>query len=416
LLVVNFSGQRWLTCTPVSFVGDESFFARDSGLICKGLQELGCQAQAIMPTPAHSKDIQRDLLRVPYSQLSQPGFWRSLNAHGVVFYGWGLGRYVPIVRAIKAAGLFLVSNLDSSGLMGILNGPAAYWSSTWRIATAGGVNSQSLLAFFVKFLASLTWSLGKHDLGRVLHLRQADIIGAVSPLACKRIRRLCQIYGGEALAKRVRLIPHPVASYMEYSGQIKRPEVTVVGRWKPEDWVQKNPWLLAETMRQVFSQNPDCGFTVLGAFGTPVSSLMGRVLGPSAQKVKWLGRRPNREIATAYQASQISFCPSSFESFHIASAEALCCGCSIVGSDLPELPGLAWFAQEPHGRLAAHSPGPLAEAILSELADWQRGQRCPAQISSIWKERLHARQVAHQILRQAHHSTDSLFAQAPSKP
>jgi hypothetical protein len=79
------------------------FFARDSGLLCKGFQAVGVHSKAIMPGPSMDGDLVADLIRTDYCNLEDPAWWRSLDAEGVVFYGWGSGKYVKIARAIRQA-------------------------------------------------------------------------------------------------------------------------------------------------------------------------------------------------------------------------------------------------------------------------------------------------------------------------
>ncbi|MEI6177930.1 MAG: hypothetical protein WCS43_13650, partial [Verrucomicrobiota bacterium] len=108
---------KWFTCTPLRFKGDRTFFARDSGLLCKGFQEIGVACKAIMPGPPMDDDQTDDLIRTAYENLEDPAWWKTLNGEGVVFYGWGSGKYVKIVRAIKQADLLLVSHMDTAGML-----------------------------------------------------------------------------------------------------------------------------------------------------------------------------------------------------------------------------------------------------------------------------------------------------------
>ena len=59
--------MRWFTCTPVEFGGGADFFARDSGLLCRGFQALGIDSRAVMPGPAKVLD-EPDLIRTDYSK------------------------------------------------------------------------------------------------------------------------------------------------------------------------------------------------------------------------------------------------------------------------------------------------------------------------------------------------------------
>ena len=41
--------MRWFTCTPFPFGGGPDFFARDSGLLCRGFRMIGVESMAVMP-------------------------------------------------------------------------------------------------------------------------------------------------------------------------------------------------------------------------------------------------------------------------------------------------------------------------------------------------------------------------------
>jgi len=389
---------KFFTCTPVSFRGDPGFFARDSGLLCKGFQAIGVPCRAIMPGPEMPDDCREDLIRTPYQNLESAGWWKASGAQGVVLYAWGAPRYYPIARAIRQAGLKLVCNMDTSGTFGILGRPFEYWGAQWRILNGLGVSPSSVTMFFLKFLSSISWSLLKNDIGRARHLRQANLIGAVSPIAVQRIRRVCRWYGGTLLAAKVQLIPHAVSLHMNYAGHPKEPQIVCIGRWHSEDWRQKNPRLLLETAARVLSRNPKAEFVVVGSMDPSLQRQFSDLAERTQGRLRLAGRLPNQEIAGLLQTAQISFCSSNHESFHIASAEALCCGCSVVAPDLPELPSLKWFTQEDSGRLAPRHPESLAQAVQEELTSWQEGHRDPAKIAEKWGRRLYADRVAAQIL------------------
>jgi hypothetical protein len=92
---------------------------------------------------------------------------------------------------------------------------------------------------------------------------------------------------------------------------------------------------------------------------------------------------------------QVGWCPSAFESFHLASGEALCCGASVVASDSPSLSSFRWFTGDGDGRLAASDDTQgHVDAIVAELAAWREGRRSAEVISRRWSARLHAPAVA----------------------
>jgi glycosyltransferase involved in cell wall biosynthesis len=386
---------KWYTCTPVRFPGDETFFVRDSGLLCKGFQEIGAGGQAIMPGPAMEGDCAQDLIRIPYKNLENPAWWKSLGGCGVVFYGWGLGRYVPIVKAIRTAGLHLVTNMDTAGFLSPVTGSIPFL----RALCTRLENEQAPLLSFAriafKAVTAFSWGIIHNDPGWLKHFSFADAVAAVSPIGVDRIRRFCLFYGRKDLAQKIHLIPHPVSHKMTYEGSPKENRVVAIGRW---DTIQKDPVLLKKTILYCLEYNPEIRFVIYGKMSVQLQKDLAFIAHQHSGRLVLGGVVPNAQLAPILQTSQILLCTSRHESFHIASAEALCCGCSVVGPDVQDAPAMPWFATEPHGRLAARDPIAMGQAVLDESGAWKAGKRNPSIISTTWKARVSAPQVAKQII------------------
>lgn len=392
------TSRKWFTCTPIRFPGDDTFFARDSGLLCKGFQEIGVRCKAIMPGPPMDNDNTEDLIRTEFHNLENPDWWKSLGGEGVVFYGWGSGKYVKIVRAIKSAGMTLITHMDTAGVLGVLNGLSEFSGTIWRISQG---ESGGLLRGVIKFIARVSYGvtigLIKNDWSRALHLKEADAIGAITPIALERISKVCRFYGGEKLASRVHLIPHPNASYMIPDPEYPKERLVVaVGRW--DDEKVKGTDLLMETSLIIVEQDP---LTLIEIYGRVTSnmkiwhkSLPGRM----RQQIQLKGIVPNAEVRRGLQRARVSLCTSLREGYHTVSAEALCCGCSVVGPNIPEIPSMKWFACGNSGRMAVREPAALAAAVSDEMEAWDHKLRNSDLISHDWRQLLHAPRVAELIL------------------
>jgi hypothetical protein len=128
--------MRFYTCTPIAFGGGADFFARDSGLLCRGFQSIGIESLTVMPLPS-SKEDQHDLIRTEYSNLEDSKWWRDLNLDGVVLYAWGRPRFRKVARAISEAGIFLVLNQDAGGYVSPLEGLRNWMRMEWCGAGGG---------------------------------------------------------------------------------------------------------------------------------------------------------------------------------------------------------------------------------------------------------------------------------------
>lgn len=386
---------RWFTCTPVAFGGGPDFFARDSGLLCRAFQSLGIESRAVMPGTRQPGD-EPDLIRVDFPQLESATWWKELRLDGVVLYAWGRPKFRKVAKAIHEAGIFLVLNQDSGGLVSPLNGPIKWLKEQWVLAGAGR-DAASVFRFLKLSLRGFSVGLFLTDPLRASHLKQGNVIACVSPLAASHYRRLCRLYGGKTLAARVAVIPHAVEPRFQYSGAEKRRQIACVGRW--DDEVQKRPRLLMACVDSLL--RADAGLVVAIA-GRPTPELEAWQAGlPPGQRdrVKLLGNIDRAALARLLEESQVFYSPSAFESFGIAAGEALCAGCSVVAQHSLSMAAFEWFVSANSGTLAeggnvvAH-----VQAIQTELDAWASGARIPAEIARHWGERLHATQVAAKIL------------------
>jgi glycosyltransferase involved in cell wall biosynthesis len=381
--------MRLYTCTPAPFRGDHTFFARDSGLTCRGLQALGLDSRAIALGPVQEGDVP-DLMRATRGQLESVDWWQDLQLQGVVLYAWGAAQYRQIARAIRASGAGLYVHCDSNGIFSPLVEWRQYWRALWP----------RTFRQWPGFLLRLGY---RHSLGLYLsdwrsldHLRQAHCLGAVTPIAEERLRRYCRLFGGVGLAERVALVPAPVASHFVPS-PAKLAQVIAVGRWA--DRHQKRPELLVDVLRVVLEAHPTVRVVLAGSGAEVLADLMQPWSRAWRSRVQCLGQLRNIELIGHYQQSQVALCVSRFETAHLASAEAICCGCSIAGPALPQLPCVTYYASKNSGTVApADDPQSIGRAVLSELALWESGRRNPMVSGQAWAAELHADRVAQRIL------------------
>ena len=390
--------RKWFTCTPVRFFGDHTFFARDSGLLCMGFQEIGVPCKAIMPGPEMEGDQVNDLIRTEYTNLEDPKWWKSLEAEGVVLYAWGDGKYWKIARAIQSSGAKLVTHMDTAGILGIFNGLDAFVHSLWHSSISKyGWGIRALILTALRFAYAGSVGLIKNDYRRVLHLNYADIIGVISPIAADRIHKVCHFYGGDEMTSKIKLIPHPNASYMIFNPDISKERmVCAIGRW--DDEVTKGTALLCQTVELLTIKDERVQIEIYGRVPQSMSEWHSSLSEAARRRVLLKGVVPNRKLKTALQRARVSICTSYREGYHTVSAEALCCGCSITGPDVESIPSLKWFTDGPHGDLAARNEDALADCLIDELSKWDSGERDAAAISKKWTARLHTSNVARQII------------------
>ncbi len=388
------------TCTPVSFGGGLDFFARDSGLLCKGFQALGHACKAVMPLPSHDADQHEDLIRTDPADLENVCWWRNRKPELVVLYAWGSPRYTRVAKAIRSSGAFLVLNQDSGGLVSPIVGLKPWFQEQW-ILSGGGTTPNAWRKTMLRTIRGLSVGLGFTDPMRAEHLSDGNVIACVSPMAADHYRVLCRRYRGNELADRIAVVPHPVETGFCFDGEGKERKIACIGRWK--DSVQKRPRLLIEVIGRLLESDPLVTVEIAGACHDEMEPWHRSLTEGIRKRVSLHGRIGREELAALLRRCRVFYSPSAFESFGIAAAEALCSGCSVVAQQSVSMTSFDWFVSEKSGNLAtSDSASSHVAALTAELDAWERGERDPLAISSIWSRRLHADKVAGRILRLMH--------------
>ena len=387
--------MRIFTCTPIAFGGGPDFFARDSGLLCRGFQAIGIESRAVMPGERKPEDGD-DLIRTDYKNLESAEWWKSLGIDGIVLYAWGRPKFRNVAKAIRDAGIFLILSQDSAGQVSPLMGTRDWLQAQWTYGGEGR-DLKSWLRFLKLALRGFSIGLLLTDPLRAQHLKYGDFITCVSPLVVGRYKKLCRWYGGSTLANRVKMIPHAVESRFQYSGQSKQKQIVCVGRW-PEI-TQKRPWLLMDTIGNLLATDDSVTVVIAGKLTPELTEWHSKLPVNKRTRVDLRGLVGRDELADLLRESQVFYSPSAYESFGIAAAEALCSGCSVVARRSVVMPAFAWFVSENSGILVdLDDAAGHATALSEELAAWGHGLRHPEKISKSWSKNLHAEKVAERFL------------------
>lgn len=343
-----------------------------------------------MPYPAFDSD-EVDLLRTDYDNLESVAWWRNLEIDGLIFYCWGDPRYTKIAKAIRQAGIRLLINMDTGGLLT----PVVERGNFYRALAASQVRRFGVaLGAVVAPLQFLRLSMPQiKDFPRIRCLENADVIAAISPIAQGRIQAYLRHYGEGSMADRVAMIPHPVNFHFQYGGHKKLNQVICVGRW---DDPVKDVTLAAQTLISVLKQNPEYHALFVGSGSAIVRDLFEKTMLRS--RIETVEQVRNVELATLYAESKISFCSSVSEGGHTVSEEALCCGCSVVAPDSPSLPSMPYYVSKSSGQLGERNIKGLAAALCKEIDAWDSGGRDPLRISADWREELQAEKIALKML------------------
>jgi len=101
-------------------------------------------------------------------------------------------------------------------------------------------------------------------------------------------------------------------------------------------------------------------------------------------RVHLLGLQPRDRVRELMAESRVVLFASRWESGPIAANEMLALGGTVVGTPIPSLCSIA--VGQRFGRVSRKPAGAaLAEAIQSELRDWDAGRRDPQAIAAHWR-------------------------------
>lgn len=351
--------KKVYTCTTVAFPANEWFFCRDSGLISRVLRTLGVQSKVIMPLPGYDDDLMSEILRTEYKNLESAAWWKSQEIDGLVLYSWAAPRYRKVAKAVRDAGIRLVIHFDSSGyFIPVFPAGTPFWRKLYT-------------HFIVKV----------HDVFRSKHLSYADTLTMSEPVSRLMSRKM---FYGKFIEDKCFPMPCPVAPFFRYAGQAKAARIVAVGRW---DDAVKRPWMLMDALAKYYQKGGTAETIICGPYGDDMSEWYASLPETVKSKITIKGFTRSEDLYSVYAFSQVSVCTSESESTHIVSAEGLCCGCSVVVPNRPKyLSNVLWYTTKDSGTIAAEdTPESLADALLDELALWEKGFRNPQRIAENWQ-------------------------------
>jgi len=370
---------------------DGAFWDRDGGLVIRGFRMLGVDARFVaLGQPGERKDV--PLITGTLEQMQDAAWWKQWGVDGTMLSSWALPRYEPIARAIKSAGLKLILTLDNEGFIS-----PHVWP--WRYLQYKYFQEEEEKKWFPAAWALLKTAARCFRMchtGMIRHLEHADLIVLGTPLGRQRYSRYLLAMKRADLIGRLRSVPYAVVKEMTYNPAIPKKKVIIAAaRWQIGF---KNTPLLVRVLERVLSEQPQYSARILGSGSEVVQKLAQNMNADCRSRLDIVGRVDHAKLPAYYGESRIFLCTSRFETFMIAAAEALCCGCSVVGdariASMPYFTGLASGTTSCDASLDN-----FRDALMAEINAWESGQRDPLQISQAWQARLHPDRVAAAFLK-----------------
>lgn len=359
--------------------------------------DLGIDSISIMPGPAQPDDEDR-LLRVPYPQLENQEFWKSLGLNGLILYSWAAPRYLKIAKAVRAAGIPFLVNVDSCGLVSRAANP-----HLWRrnlLPYLFRKSSTPLEA--ARLLSQVVDNFGIYRVARrrLATYEAATVACGVSPMATEWLQREALHFGKSHLTRKIRYLPHPQMRMFSFTGEQKENLVLSVARWEKADWLQKNPAVLLDALDRFLGMKPDWRACIIGSGAGKLVSRLGRHRLANLKRCEFIDFMQPDQLVPFYRKAKIGVWSSRSEGQIGTGAQALCCGCSVVAGNSGTLSCFHHYVSRESGRLAlGMNSDALAEALKLEAQAWAGGERDPERISHIWTEEFHDVKVASRALQ-----------------
>ncbi|MCX6967770.1 MAG: glycosyltransferase family 4 protein [Verrucomicrobia bacterium] len=382
-----------LAAIPLNYSDGDPFWGRDMGLIVSGLRTLGVDARLVALGRRENHPADLPLVLGTLDDFQDPDWWQKLHPSGIILNTWSAPRYDLIRKAALSATPCVVEKLDSDGVRAPEIWPWKFAFSIFGGCLDSGKFWQKALAPAIALLRLSLMAFPSLLYRRMaLSMAQLPVHAAESPIAVARTQRFLRRFLNPI--PKVVFIPHPVAEdYMKADQETPRENrIVSVGRWPA---FQKNFPLLLETLQKFLALHPHWSADIVGEL--PRGWNADRVHPCVRERIRFHGRLPHKQISALYKTAKVFFMSSRYESFNIAAAEALCCGCSLVGSG--EIASVSYFTSTNSGTSVCRQTSPhFLDALCAEAALWEEGARNPEEISRTWISRVGSKAVAQKVL------------------
>ena len=288
------------------------------------------------------------------SDVRDPLWWQSQKPDLVILGLWTRPKYDPIRRATLSATPHVIERADSDGMRTASCGLFAYSKRRFDYFRDRTYRWPSLLSIhaslFYSFVSIIATPWIEYRLRKTFKLLPSILIE--TPPATLLWKSLATRLGADP--EKIHHVPHPIQTdIFKFDPTVpKKNQIISVGRW---DSYQKNLPLLLKTLCSFLDENPTWSSLVIGS-GLPAKT-------PHPQ-ITFLPPTDPAPLARRMQESKIFLSSSRYESFGLASNEAILCGC--VPQDAFKSPIFSYTTQiVPNTSTLA--PRYVAQAILGIL-------------------------------------------------
>ena len=322
--------MRILLYTDLKVSASNLFWHRDLGLLTKAFRSLGHSAYLVVhpafkppskikhPTSTISKD---PVIWASPSEVRAPSWWQGQKPDLVILGLWTRPKYDPIRRAALSATPRVIERADSDGMRSASCGLSLYarrrydyfrdCSSSWP----GWLSIPAAVVYAFTQILLCPWI--EYRLRKTLRL--VPCLTLETPQSLRRWKALARRIGADP--QRLRFVPNPVQTQFFHtkSSVPKKQQTISVGRWES---YQKNLPALRRKLVTFLAAHPNWCSWVVGS-GLPAQS--------GHPRIRFSPPLSPQKLARLMQESKVFLFVSRYESFCLAAAEAMACGCKVLG-------------------------------------------------------------------------------------
>jgi len=367
---------------------------KDPGQIPIGLNEIGFDTSLITLNKKDLNDYKAPFQIIPISSFDKIGdVAKSFDVF--IVYSWLGWRFNGLIKEIKKLNKKIIIKSDSDGTLGGVFEPK---SKPFYIKNViKHPFSRTTLVYFTKIIAP---NFQKSIYKKIIE--QIEIVDAVvieSPDAANNLSFFLTKNGRPDLINKIHIIPNPVTPDLINSEiETKENIVISIGRWN--DIGPKNPEGLVQTLNKFLSFKTNWKAVIIGPGENVIEMYMKKfkISNNIRQRINITGSLPHEKIKDYLLKSKIFFMPSRWESFGIAAAEALCCGCTVVGSPIESL---RYLTNQGFSGNVSYSldKDALFGTLVYESNKWENNEIDYIRTANYWRKKLNRQSIAKEFIR-----------------
>ncbi len=368
---------------------------KDPVQIVLGLNDLHVNADIICSKREELTDYKPNFAfeQYSYETFVNEKFWTKLDSDVILFYSWISESYTPILEKMKFAGKKVIVKADSDGRIGYPLGNVLL-----RIPLLEDFSARNVIRY-------IFWHLPFKKLHserasqRIKHIELSDAVLIESPNALDNLKRFLVFWKRPDLTKKLFFMPNPVTPEFLEAPLSKKDNIVVsYGRWN--DYKQKNTRIMVKALVEFLKARKDYRAIIFGRGAQIIRKMVGNLPTNITERITIYDFVERPKIIDYLANGKIFFVPSRWESFSISSGEALCMGCSVVGTPIESLQFLT--RQGFSGTISSNfKMKPILNALLEDAQKWDSGLYNIQEIAQCWRKVLDRKVIAEDLVKLA---------------